>query len=170
MAANDYHFITRWRLPATIDEVADILADAEDLVRWWPSVYLKVTVVEEGEPSGLGRVVDLHTKGRLPYTLNWSMRVTDVNLPHGFAIEAWGDFVGRGIWTLTQDGDVADVVHDWKIRADKPLLRTFSPLLKPLFSWNHHWAMSQGEESILREIDRRRQLDGISAEGSALSE
>lgn len=158
MAANDYHFITHWRLPATIEEVADILADAEDLVRWWPSVYLKVTVVEEGEESGLGRVVDLHTKGRLPYKLNWSMRVTDVNLPHGFAIEAWGDFVGRGIWTLKQDGEIADVVYDWKIRADKPLLRTFSPLMKPIFSWNHEWAMAQGEESILRELDRRHKL------------
>lgn len=154
--SNDYHFITHWRMPATIDEVSTILGDAEDLVRWWPSVYLKVEEVESGDEDGVGKVVTLHTKGWLPYTLKWSFRVTESNAPHGFALEAWGDFVGRGIWSFEQDGAFANVTYDWKIRADKPLLRLFSPILKPLFSWNHHWAMRQGEESLLREIKRRQ--------------
>jgi len=43
----------------------------------------------------------------------------------------------------------------WKIRADKPLLRDFSFLMKPLFSANHHWAMRKGEESLRLELARR---------------
>lgn len=36
MSSNEYHFIARWRVPGTVEEVADVLGDAEDLARWWP--------------------------------------------------------------------------------------------------------------------------------------
>ena len=159
MASNDYHFITHWRIQGSIEEIAEILGDAPDLVRWWPSVYLRVDELEPGDPkTGVGKVVDLYTKGWLPYTLRWKFRVTESNAPHGFALEAWGDFDGRGIWTLEQDGKWANITYDWKIRADKPLLRALSFLLKPIFSANHHWAMNQGEESLKRELARRKQV------------
>ena len=61
-----------------------------------------VKVLEEGDENGMGRVVSLYTKGWLPYTLRWEFRVTDVH-PTGFALVAWGDFDGRGIWTFEQD-------------------------------------------------------------------
>lgn len=156
MASNDYHFITRWRFPATAQEVVSIIGDANDLPRWWPSVYLDVRTLDPGDASGLGKRVSLYTKGWLPYTLRWSFRVTEVNAPHGFTLVAEGDFVGRGIWMFTQDGDQVDIVYDWKIEANKPLLRIFSFALKPLFSMNHHWAMRQGEVSLARELARRR--------------
>ncbi|MEA2641059.1 MAG: hypothetical protein QOF51_2453 [Chloroflexota bacterium] len=159
MASNDYHFITRWRVHGTIDEIAEILGDAPSLARWWPSVYLDVEeLVPPSEPSGVGRVVDLYTKGWLPYTLRWQFRVTEANFPHGFSIEAWGDFDGRGIWTLEQDGGWANVTYDWKIRAEKPLLRYFSFVMKPIFAANHRWAMAQGEESLRLELARRHTL------------
>jgi hypothetical protein len=155
MSSNEYHFITHWRVQAPINEVFDILADGPDLVRWWPSVYLDVQELEPGDAeTAVGKVISLYTKGWLPYTLRWHFRVTESNKPHGFSLEAWGDFVGRGIWTLAPDGDWTNVTYDWKIRADKPLLRTFSPLLKPLFSANHYWAMQKGEESLKLELLR----------------
>lgn len=163
MASSDYHFVTEWRVESTLEEISDILGkNAPDLTRWWPSVYLAVKVVEPGDDSarGLGQVVDLHTKGWLPYTLRWSFRVTDVRYPNGFTIEAWGDFVGRGIWTFTQDNSFVNIIYDWKIRADKPLLRKLSWLLKPIFSANHKWAMRQGEESLKRELIRRHTQTG----------
>lgn len=161
--ANEYHFVTTWRLPATREEISGILADARDLERWWPSVYLEVTVVEPGDERGVGRVVDLYTKGFLPYTLRWRFRVTASNPPDGFTIAAEGDFVGRGIWTLREvagvddpAGPITDVEYDWRIRAEKGLLRTLSSVMKPLFSANHRWAMARGEQSIRLELARRR--------------
>ena len=154
MASNDYHFITHWRVQSTIKEVTDIIGDANDLVRWWPSVYLGVEVLQPGDEKGLGRVVSLYTKGWLPYTLRWQFRVTDVR-QDGFTLQAWGDFDGRGIWTFTQDGPWVNVMYDWLIKAEKPLLRNFSFFIKPIFSANHHWAMAKGEESLRLEIARR---------------
>jgi hypothetical protein len=156
MAANDYHFVTRWSIPGTCDEIYDILGEPMELSRWWPEVYLKVEETEPGEPGGLGRVIKLHTKGWLPYTLNWSFRVTKVDKPKGFALEAWGDFVGAGEWFFTQNGDNVDIVYDWKIVADKPLLKKLSFLLKPAFSANHEWAMAKGEAALRKELSRVR--------------
>jgi len=154
LASNDYHFITRWRVKSTVKEVTDILGDAADLVRWWPSVYLDVQVLEAGDERGLGRVVSLYTKGWLPYTLRWQFRVTDVR-PDGYTLTAWGDFNGRGIWTFEQDGPWVNAIYDWKIMAEKPLLRYFSFLMKPIFAANHRWAMAKGEVSLQLELARR---------------
>ncbi|HUF37422.1 MAG TPA: SRPBCC family protein [Anaerolineales bacterium] len=158
MAAADYHFITRWHLSATtVEEVSDVLGNASDLARWWPSVYLDVKELEPGDPeTGIGKVVDLYTKGWLPYTLRWQFRVTGTNMPHGYALEARGDFIGRGVWTFEPEGDGVLATYDWKIRAGKPLLRRLSFLLKPVFSANHVWAMKMGERSLLLELERRR--------------
>ena len=156
MASNFYHFITNWRVQSTAEEVFEILGNAEDLARWWPSVYLEVNVLNSGDKNGVGKIVDLYTKGWLPYTLRWQFRVTEVKKPFGFSLAAWGDFVGRGIWQFHQDGDWVNVTYDWQIRADKPLLNALSWLFKPIFSANHRWAMAKGEESLKLEINRRR--------------
>lgn len=158
MAANDYHFITRWQVESTIEEVTEILGDAADLVRWWPAVYLDVKVIEPGDAYGLGKVVNLYTKGWLPYTLRWQFRVTEVQAG-GFTLVASGDFEGRGIWTFEQRDAQVDIVYDWKITAEKPFLRYFSFLMKPIFSANHHWAMAQGERSLKLELARRHATD-----------
>jgi hypothetical protein len=143
---NDYHFISHWRVRGDVDEIIDILSDTEDLPRWWPSVYIDV--------KKRGDIVELYTKGWLPYTLRWSFRVLE-NKPDGFIIEAFGDFVGRGEWTLTQSGEEVDITYNWHIRAEKRLLKLFSPILKPIFAANHRWAMSRGEESLKIELARR---------------
>jgi hypothetical protein len=156
MTTNEYHFITHWRVETTVEEITDVLKDATDLARWWPSVYLTVRELEPGDERGVGKVVDLYTKGWLPYTLRWKFRVTEIRDPHGFSLEAFGDFVGRGIWTFEQDGPWVNATYDWLIRADKPLLRDYSFVMKPIFKRNHLWAMARGEESLRLELARRR--------------
>ncbi len=100
--------------------------------------------------------VRLHTKGWLPYTLRWDFEVVESRYPHGFTISASGDFDGRGVWTIEQDGAFVDVTYGWRISAEKPLLRNLSFLLRPVFEANHRWAMAQGEESLELELARRR--------------
>lgn len=154
MSHNDYHFITHWRIKGTIEEIAHILSDASSLTRWWPSVYLDVRELAPGDARGLGKVLDLYTKGWLPYTLRWQCCVSEI-ASDGFTLQAEGDFVGRGIWTFAQDGAWAVVSYNWQIQATKPLLRRLSFLLKPIFAANHHWAMAQGERSLKLELARR---------------
>jgi len=153
---NEYHFVTTWRVHGTTGEVADVLRNPLDLARWWPAVYLAVKELEPPDEQGLNQRVRLHTKGWLPYTLRWDLRVTSSRYPEHFAIEATGDFVGRGVWTFTQDGGFVNATYDWRIRAEKPLLKVLEPLMRPLLEANHRWAMKQGEESLKLELLRRR--------------
>lgn len=158
MTHNTYHLVTRWRVAATVEEVSAVLKNAPDLVRWWPTVYLDVQELEPGDAHGVGKVVGLHTRGWLPYTLRWQFRVTESREPYGYTLEAWGDLVGRGLWTFEPDGGWVNITYDWRVRADKPVLRAWSLLLKPLFAANHRWAMAQGERSLRAELARRRAL------------
>jgi hypothetical protein len=119
-------------------------------------VYLGVEELRPPDARGLGRRARLHTKGFLPYTLTWELEVTETRYPYGFTIVASGDFDGHGVWTFAQDGNVVDVTYDWRLSAEKPLLKNLSFLLKPVFEANHRWAMAQGEASLMLELARRR--------------
>ncbi len=156
MSSNQYSFRTRWQVESTLEEVNAILSNAPDLPRWWPSVYLDVQELAPGDADGVGKVVSLYTKGWLPYTLRWQFRVTRNSYPHGFELEALGDFVGRGVWTFRQVGPTVEIEYLWEVMADKPLLRRLSWLFKPVFAANHRWAMQKGCESLLLELARRR--------------
>jgi hypothetical protein len=153
---NEYHFLSQWRVEGTCGEVADVLGDPLALPRWWPSVYLDVQELRPPDANGVGRRVRLHTKGWLPYTLKWEFVVAESRYPHGFTIVANGDFAGRGVWTFAQDGSFVDITYDWRIKAEKPLLRNLTFLLRPIFEANHRWAMARGEESLKLELARRR--------------
>jgi hypothetical protein len=159
----DYHFFTEWRVAATIAEVKAVLGDARTLPQWWPAVYLAVGVVEPGGPDGAGAIVDLYTKGWLPYTLRWTLHITEPITDTGFALRATGDLEGTGRWTFAQDGPEVLITYDWRLHASKPLLRRLSWALKPAFAANHRWAMRRGEESLRLELRRQRQGDASSA-------
>jgi len=48
------------------------------------------------------------------------------------------------------------ITYDWRISAEKPLLKNLWFVLKPVFEANHRWAMALGEESLRLELARRR--------------
>ena len=149
---NEYHFITHWQAAGTLEHVYDVIATPLEYPRWWSSVYLNVEEVAPGDEMGIGQRFRLHTKGFLPYSLRWESCTVAVNPPHRLEIRATGDFEGRGIWQLHQNGPLVNLDFDWKLTAEKPLIRYLSFLLKPLFSANHRWAMRQGQEGLIREL------------------
>lgn len=160
---NSYHFTTFWHISAPPEIVYRILEDVDTLTDWWPSVYLDIKVLEKGQKGGVGKVVELYTKGWLPYTLRWKFRVTETNFPTGFKLEALGDFEGSGVWTFMPGVAGTIATYDWRIDAKKPILRRLSWLMKHIFSKNHLWAMSKGEESLMLEIRRRNGENNVPA-------
>jgi hypothetical protein len=146
---------TTWRLRGTAEQVYDVLSRPRDFPRWWPDVYLDVTELEPGDANGVGRVVALRTRGKLPYELNWQAEMTAAQKPHRMSVCARGDLAGRGEWRLRQDGDSVVVTYDWTVLATKTWMKALAPLLKPVFVWNHRWAMQRGFEGLVRELARR---------------
>ncbi|MCU0802911.1 MAG: hypothetical protein MUD11_14320 [Rhodobacteraceae bacterium] len=155
MAAHDFHIVTTWLIEGQISEIAAILTDALALPDWWGDVYLSTAITAAGDDRGIGRKVAVHSKGRLPYSIRFTAELVSANLPHRWDIAATGDLTGQGVWRLEQQEGVALVTYDWRVAADRPLFRRLAPIMRPVFAWNHRWAMARGEAALRRELIRR---------------
>jgi hypothetical protein len=153
---HEYRFVNRWRLTGDIETVSEIIGDPKGYQRWWPSAWLDYEDVQHGDDRGVGRVFRYKVKGWMPYTLNLTFKVRDVRTPNGYTVDATGDLVGQGIWTITQDGPRVEVTYEWRVRAERAFIRNLSGLLKPLFRSNHFWVMRNGARSLTLELARRR--------------
>jgi quercetin dioxygenase-like cupin family protein/uncharacterized protein YndB with AHSA1/START domain len=141
----EYVFVDEWDVAAPVDAVFELLADARTYPSWWRPVYLDA---ESDGPPELGRVARQHFKGRLPYHLHTTSTITVFEPPARLGADVVGDLSGRGLWTLTESSGVTHVRFDWQVLADKPLLRVLTPVLRPLFRWNHAWAIARAREGL----------------------
>lgn len=152
MNNKSFRFHTTWKVKGTVGQVYDILSEPIDFVYWWPEVYLKVEEIKSGDEDGVGRIVKLLTKGKLPYTLNWQAECVDVEKPHHIVVEAEGDLEGRGVWCINQKDEIVEINYDWTVVANKPWMSLLSPILRKVFEANHNWAMKKGEEGLKRKL------------------
>ena len=84
----------------------------------------------------------------MPYDLRTRSVVVALDAPHTVTADVDGDLRGRGTWTLTPSASGTHVRFDWHVHADRPLLRVLTPLLRPLFRWNHDWAIARAREGL----------------------
>ena len=145
LASSEYLFVDEWDVAAPPDAVFAALADARSYPAWWRPVYLEVEA--EGPPA-VGMRSRQHFKGRLPYHLHTSSRVVAYEPPRVLEVDVDGDLRGHGRWTLTAVPRGTHVRFDWRVHADRPLLRVLTPLLRPAFRWNHDWAIARAQEGL----------------------
>ena len=144
-----YEYVDRWTVDAPVDEVYDLVGNTLGYPEWWGKVFLAV----EGDPGPPrpGRHARIVSRGFLPYTLRW-----EATAPRSFAFTRRGDFVGTGSWRFEQAVEGTVAVFDFRPTVEKAGVKQLSFLLKPLFRWNHRWAMKRGQEGINRELSRRK--------------
>jgi uncharacterized protein YndB with AHSA1/START domain len=141
----EYVFVDEWDVAAPVDAVFDALADGRTYPEWWKPVYIWV----EGDgPPEVGRVTKQHFKGRLPYTLKTTSEIVSIDPPNRVEAKVVGDLAGVGIWTLTPNDAGTHVQFDWRVNADRPFIRFLTPVLRPLFRWNHNWAIARAMEGL----------------------
>ncbi len=145
-AGRPYDFVDEWDVAAPPEAVFDALADARSYPRWWRPVYIDVEA-DDGPPA-VGKVSRQHFKGRLPYHLRTRTTTVRLERPRLIEGETDGDLRGRGVWTLTPAGAGTHVRFDWRVHADRPLLRALTPLLRPALRWNHDWAIARAREGL----------------------
>jgi mannose-6-phosphate isomerase-like protein (cupin superfamily) len=144
-AGAGYVFVDEWDVEAPIEAVFDAVADARTYPAWWRPVYIDV---ESDGPPAVGAVTRQHFKGRLPYHLRTTSTVVSMQRPTSIEGTVQGDLSGRGVWMLSERGAATHVRFDWRVNADRPLLRVLTPLLRPLFAWNHNWAIARAIEGL----------------------
>jgi quercetin dioxygenase-like cupin family protein len=134
----EYTFVDEWDVQAPPEDVFDTLADGTTYPDWWKPVYLDVRTD--------GEYTHQHFKGRLPYHLRTRTRTTHAERPCTLQGETDGDLRGTGLWTLTPTTTGTHVRFDWRVNADRRLLRILSPLLRPALRANHDWAIARAIE------------------------
>jgi uncharacterized protein YndB with AHSA1/START domain/quercetin dioxygenase-like cupin family protein len=140
-----YVFVDQWEVAAPPEAVFDAVADARSYPQWWRPVYLDV---ESDGPPELGKQSRQHFKGRLPYHLRTRSVIVALDPPRTVTADVEGDLRGRGTWTLTPTARGTHVRFDWQVHADRRLLRVLTPVLRPLFRWNHNWAIARAIEGL----------------------
>jgi len=140
-----YVFVDEWDVQAPPEAVFDALADARSYPTWWRTVYLEA---EADGPPRVGGISWQHFKGRLPYHLRTESRTTRLERPTTLEADVTGDLRGCGLWTLTPRNGGTHVRFDWRVYADKPILRLLTPVLRSLFRWNHSWAIARAMEGL----------------------
>jgi uncharacterized protein YndB with AHSA1/START domain/mannose-6-phosphate isomerase-like protein (cupin superfamily) len=140
-----YVFVDEWDVSAPREAVFEAIADARTYPEWWRPVYLDV---EADGPPALGKESRQHFKGRLPYHLNTRSVIVAIDPPQMVTGDVDGDLRGRGTWTLTPTATGTHVRFDWQVHADRRLLRLLTPVLRPVFRWNHNWAIARAIEGL----------------------
>ena len=145
-ATGEYVFVDEWDVRAQREPVFDALADGRTYPEWWKPVYIGV---EADGPPKVGAVSRQHFKGKLPYHLHTTSEITAYDPPTRVVAEVEGDLRGRGVWTLSDAGEgVTHVRFDWTVYADRKLLKTLTPVLRPAFRANHNWAIARAMEGL----------------------
>jgi mannose-6-phosphate isomerase-like protein (cupin superfamily)/uncharacterized protein YndB with AHSA1/START domain len=146
LPSREYVFVDEWTVDAPRESVFAAIADARSYPTWWKPVYLSVE--SEGEPE-IGSESRQHFKGRLPYHLRTRSRITRLETPEAIGAEVDGDLRGTGLWTLTELPDGGTHVRfDWRVHADRLLLRLLTPVLRRALRWNHAWAIARAREGL----------------------
>jgi uncharacterized protein YndB with AHSA1/START domain len=151
----EYRFLTTWILDAERERVWEAIYESERWPEWWHGVLRADTLAEGDDDGGVGHLARYVWKSKLPYELAFEMRTTRVERPRLLEGEAEGELAGVGRWRLYEEDGSTAVVYEWNVHPTKPWMNLFTPILRPVFAWNHDYVMRNGGEGIARLLGCR---------------
>lgn len=158
MANSYYIFIDKFIAPCDIQTAYHYIREIEEYPRWWGRVYKNIVKLKDAPPDTPGAKYRITIGGFLPYTLKIENEVTHIDRPHLIRFDASGDLQGKGIWSFREVENGTEITFDWRVAANKKIIRWFSFLLKPLFRANHHYFVIKAREGIQKDLASRDQL------------
>lgn len=150
----EYTLVTIWRIEAPLEAVWKAISEAENWPAWWDYAE-RVVKLEAGDENGLGARYHLTWRTRLPYRLSVDSQVTCIEAPILAEVAVSGDVEGWGRWRLASEGNITVIRYDWNVRPTRSWMDKLTPLMKPLFKWNHDAVMSRGGEGLARYLGAR---------------
>jgi uncharacterized protein YndB with AHSA1/START domain len=148
MASKRFELVTYWHLGAGVEQVWQHLCETDSWPSWWPSVTAVELLRRGRTPDGVGAIRRLHWKTALPYDLVFDVEVVGIEPLRRIEGRAFGELEGSGTWTLRPEAGGTIVRYDWKVDVTKAWMRTLSPVLRPIFAWNHGIVMRRGAAGL----------------------
>ena len=162
MATNYYTFTDKFIVPCNSATAYHYISNIEDYPRWWSKVYKKITKLKDAPAGQPGARYAVTVSGFLPYSLTIENEITFIDKPSLILFDAYGDLQGKGKWVFCEVAEGTEITFDWRIAANKKLIRLFSFLLKPLFKANHAFCVRKAKEGMTNDLHLKSQL-GISS-------
>jgi hypothetical protein len=145
MSLHEYSFMSRWVVRAPIKTVGTVLLRHEDWSSWWHGLET-VEVTHTSNP--IGAEFACTWRSHLGYRLRLVLTVTEYIPNHYIAFTSHGDLVGKGSFDLESHGNDTHITILWRVVTTKKWMNLATPLLRPIFVYNHHLLMKQGEAGI----------------------
>ena len=146
-----YSFLTTWCVDAPIQPVWDLISASKRYPEWWRGVH-SVVELEPGGEHGLGALSRFEWRSKLPYTLEFDMRVTRAEPPHLLEGHANGELEGVGVCRLYEGAAGTAIVYSWDVSTTRRWMNRLAPLARPVFEWNHDYVMRQGAHGLATQL------------------
>jgi len=149
-----YSFRMTWQFAAPIDRVWDLINHPEE----WPKVWKNCRNVErlrDADANGIGGVQRFSMQTQLPYTLRFEVTATRSEPPSVLAGDVAGQLRGTLRWELSQAGDVTTIRYFWDVEPTRAWMRAVSPLMRPVFVWNHRSMMRNAARAFTQLLGVR---------------
>ncbi|MGA7932856.1 MAG: SRPBCC family protein [Kovacikia sp.] len=147
-----YHFVTQWFFRVPIERVWEVIVDSEHWSEWMRD-FRRVTVRRlalSGE-----KVFDIEYRGDLPYSFRFTLTPTYVEAPYRMELDASGQLVGTGCWTLFPKEGGTCVTYVWNVGVTNPIFSLLArlPFIKALTEHNHNATMARAEQALRQQLE-----------------
>lgn len=180
----NYSFTTTWRLENDIEAIWKVLFNFQKWPQWWKGVEeAHFTNLKKGrqarlpvsEPAGQRLALsDRQGDGRQGsvlhltwstgwYRLSFNLEVTTVVPQEYIEAKATGDLQGVGRIMLFKENQKTIVQFKWDVQTQKTWMKLLGPIASPVFSYEHHKIMKQGEEGIVKLLKTREEPGSLQA-------
>ena len=134
-----YHFESQWYFKAPVERVQEELENTSNWPTWSSGIRSARVRAKDGEFSE-GSLVDIEVKGPLPFTLKFTLEVTEYRPPTSIAFTSRGNLIGGGRLVLAPSNDGTDVTLYWQVAMQNPVFNFLAKLapFKALMEKNHN--------------------------------
>lgn len=146
-----YSFITYWELKASLDKVWNAIYDSMEWPQWWRGVA-KVTELTPNNDTGVNGVRAYTWKSVLPYSLTFTMQLTEYEPMKRIKGIAFGELEGVGEWVFKEHNGIIQVHYYWNVVTTSRWMNNLAFLLRPLFSLNHNIVMHWGAKGLAKKL------------------
>jgi hypothetical protein len=156
MATNYYVFVDKFTVPCNLETAYQYIKQVEGYPGWWGEVYKKVEKLKDAPPDTAGAKYRVTVGGFLPYALTIENETTLIDRPNRIEFVAFGDLEGKGIWLFKPVTDGTEITFDWRVAANKFIIKALSFLLKPLFRANHVCCVRKAKVGMQQDLQQRQ--------------
>ena len=146
-----YSFVTHWELKASLEDVWNTVYNSMDWPQWWKGVY-SVKEIRKNDASGINGIREYTWKKYIPYSLTFSMQLTEIEPLKRLKGVAFGELEGTGEWLFSQQDGIVHVQYNWNVVTNKKWMNTFSFFLAPFFNFNHNLVMHWGGKGLAKKL------------------